>query len=1526
MKYVRAAIAASMIAVAAGSAFGADKYWGSGGTLIPMSSATWLVFNGTSWVPTTAPTASDRAIFDYAAQGLPSGTVNTSLTASRGSSSLVVRGDAVQLDLGGFTYSTGGQGINLNSINASNASLSLLNGTMRTTESVRIDRAGAGASNLSVGAGGMLLADRSIHIGNTIGTAGMSLFGGGFARAEEFFDVGLFSNGSLSVFSGSQAQAGIRFVIASQTGSTGTVTAGGNGALIAAPDLDVGLSGVGSLTVSSGADLSLTQSLLIGNNAGSQGQMFVSGAGTGVQVNFLFVGRGGTGTLNVNTSASVTVSSALEIGHEAGATGTMNVLGIGTQLTTTDLAIGRRGTGTLLISGDPTTSITTGAFLGVDASGAGTLDIRNATATIPSLSVGLLGSGTLALQGAASLTTTVQACIGCELGSDGLLTAAEANTRLLGRFINIPFFGEGTATISSGATIGTAPLPNPGLVFVVGSQVGSVGNVTFRDAGSALVALDQIPGDGQEFGFVVVGDFGEGSLSLRNGATANARFLYIASQRTTNARSEGSVLITGAGSFFNGLTETIVGVRGDGYLYVEDGGRIDTGTMALGSFGGIAPPANDARAYGLLRITGPNSRVNASISTQVGVVGEGSLTITNGGVLSNNFGTVGFTGTGSALVSGTGSLWSNTTNINVGRNAGSFGSLTITQGASVTSGQAFWIGENGGSQGVVNVFGGGSLLRARDLQIGQSGNGSIGISDGAVQLISPGADAATSHVARDFGAFGSALVSAGGVFNSNGMLSIATGGTGSFELFGGGVATIAGLTRIGTGSFAEGTLSISDPGSRFECQSPIEVGAAGQALVNVLAGGTLRAPTLLIGPQPLSDDPLRQRVVVDSTNAPAGQSSTLDITSQIVVGGTATTDGARASLLLNTLAPIAPTLGVHVRAPGVLEVGAAILNAPLTSSGRIAAASPDPMRLTVNGTLTQSPESLMGLPARGELELRLLGQGDFDQIVVNGPATLGGALVVTRDPAFQPGPGGFSADLLIAQDITRRFDVVYFTPELVGANAQTIQYLDGAGRGLDAVRVGSSTLPNLPVLLPPGTGTQTAQVSGTPTQAAAADLNGDSFLDVVAAIPRSPGVPDDTGAIAVIFNLGINPDRTWRGFADPVYLFAGVDPVGVALGDLFPGNGPDIAVINKGDSTAQNPPGLRLFRNIGAGVFTPFGEPQPVVFEIGLDPRSIAIANFVDDPLDLPDIAVSSLDEVGDGQIVVRPNALANASNPTLLPPRKQTTSGPPGTIEPGGLDNPKEINDLAVCIPGNPGQALRGLDVFINAGPTANEPVFLAPIPLTVGLGPTAIAVADLDNDNDADLITADTLEDTVSIALNQLGVSGAGSPFRISSLPVPPQPRSLAVLDLDADTDLDIAVVARSDAGTQNVVRVLRNDTAFGSDVLVFALAASIGEGTDPQYILAGNVDGDPDPDIIAFTEPPALPEREATAYVNAFCFGDPNRDRVVDLADLSILLSNFGTSTPTPNTLGDANGNTVVETRDLIIMLARFGTTCP
>jgi hypothetical protein len=63
-----------------------------------------------------------------------------------------------------------------------------------------------------------------------------------------------------------------------------------------------------------------------------------------------------------------------------------------------------------------------------------------------------------------------------------------------------------------------------------------------------------------------------------------------------------------------------------------------------------------------------------------------------------------------------------------------------------------------------------------------------------------------------------------------------------------------------------------------------------------------------------------------------------------------------------------------------------------------------------------------------------------------------------------------------------------------------------------------------------------------------------------------------------------------------------------------------------------------------------------------------------------------------------------------------------------------------------------------------------------------------------------------------------------------------------------------------------------------------------------------------------------------VRGACPGDLDGNFAVDLADLAIMLANFGTTSGATAEQGDLDGDGDVELQDLALILAAFGAECP
>jgi T5SS/PEP-CTERM-associated repeat protein len=299
----------------------------------------------------------------------------------------------------------------------------------------------------------------------------------------------------------------------------------------------------------------------------------------------------------------------------------------------------------------------------------------------------------------------------------------------------------------------------------------------------------------------------------------------------------GVVSIAGSGSTWTNYGELDVGNYGSGTLSITGGGSVES--TFIDNYG-ISFIGRNAGANGLVTVDGAGSAWtnDAGRTLYVGRSGQGSLSITNGGSVSNSKGFIGCNsgGLGVVTVDGAGSNWTTSGDLFAvgGYYGAGVGTLSITNGGNVTSGNASnylgccSIGEFSGSKGTVIVDGAGSTWTDNNVSVyvGAPGGGTISVSHGG-------------HINTDTTILGGysqskaliAVDGSGSVWNCIGGIEGRTGGT--VSITNGGSVT---CNSVSLGVLGTAKAVVDGPNSTWNVNGPLIVGNNTLATLSITRG------------------------------------------------------------------------------------------------------------------------------------------------------------------------------------------------------------------------------------------------------------------------------------------------------------------------------------------------------------------------------------------------------------------------------------------------------------------------------------------------------------------------------------------------------------------------------------------------------------------------------------------------------------------------------------------------------------------
>ncbi|MEX2168159.1 MAG: PEP-CTERM sorting domain-containing protein [Pirellulales bacterium] len=443
-------------------------------------------------------------------------------------------------------------------------------------------------------------------------------------------------------------------------------------------DLRVGVLGNGQLLISDGARVYSESGILAADFRGIGAVTVVGGGSNWINSDSLTVGNLGTGALSIEDGAAVSNTDAT-IANTQVSSGVVSVSGNGSTWTSSGtLTVGRRNTGELIISDGG--------------------KVSNGNASIGGSNFGSLpvtGEGIVTVSGSNSAWTT--------LGD-----------------LQIGFLGGGELEISNGAA-----------VSAVASSIGSQSN------SDGIVNITGLNSKWTNTGSLFIADNGTGQLTIADGAMVTSTIGVVAK----TSASAGEVTVTGNNSLWDNAGGVYVGgdasvSGGTAALHVTDFGKIVAGgTLRVWNKGQV----NQANGGRLVVSTGNTSLVPPTEGVYVGTgTGSGNLEVVGGGRLTSTNGWIGFGlgSTGTALINGSSSIWSNSGFLRVG-DLGS-GTLRILNGGTVESAHLYINPTNGSldwQKGTIRLNGGtvsGLLDLDNNLSIGSSGGQILELINGTI--------------------------------------------------------------------------------------------------------------------------------------------------------------------------------------------------------------------------------------------------------------------------------------------------------------------------------------------------------------------------------------------------------------------------------------------------------------------------------------------------------------------------------------------------------------------------------------------------------------------------------------------------------------------------------------------------------------------------------------------------------------------------------------------------------------------------
>jgi T5SS/PEP-CTERM-associated repeat protein/autotransporter-associated beta strand protein len=440
------------------------------------------------------------------------------------------------------------------------------------------------------------------------------------------------------------------------------------------------------------------------------------------------------------------------------------------------------------------------------------------------------------------------------------------------------------AAIVVSGDVGPGTRPSGDFSYIGNTTAGSIsidgGSVMYTGTlcmgrTSAATGTALISGTGSKWTITTlyVGEAGQGTVTIAAGAQLTSYTTYMGFQ----SGSAGLVNLTGPGSTWANSESLYVGSSsslgyvggsmapqpfGSASLVVAEGGALTTKRLYaslndVSGNGTITVSNGGALDADLVLGAGPQTSVafgsggtltfgfGSSDPLGVGYKESGSLSITSGRAVTSGDGYLGYGpgSTGMATVSGAGSTWTNAVATYVGYIG--HGELVVEAGGKVLNRSGF-VGYNGGSSGTATVRGVGSKWSLTSgtglsvMTIGEWGNGTLIVEDGGE------VSSSSSYVGVRSGGTGSVIVRGAGAKWQFGQLLVGHLGNGAVNVENGGTI-VGGSVSLANTQNSTSALTVSGTGSKFTSSDEFWLGSMGYGTLRIADGGQVISNSCHIG-------------------------------------------------------------------------------------------------------------------------------------------------------------------------------------------------------------------------------------------------------------------------------------------------------------------------------------------------------------------------------------------------------------------------------------------------------------------------------------------------------------------------------------------------------------------------------------------------------------------------------------------------------------------------------------------------------